>query len=87
MLIADKIRIEYLQDFGVSSTWDFQFIECICKQETLTNKQILKLREIYEKIRCGAYTTLYYTPSRYYHEVFEENSFNYSYDEIHDFDR
>lgn len=53
MLIADRIRINYLLEFGTTSDWEDEFISNISQSSNLSTNQQLKLVDIYDRVRYG----------------------------------
>lgn len=56
MLIADKIKIKWLlhkdQNWELTD-WELEFLKTIRNKKSITEKQRIKLDEIYQKIRHG----------------------------------
>lgn len=79
--LADQIRLNWVSEYPVLSEWEFQFIQSFKHQvcnKMPTDKQLAKFREIYTTRRKYDY---------YEKENHEEKEYDYTYDEVHDFDK
>lgn len=95
MKIIYKIKLKYLYycKFKSLTNWEKEFVTNLYKSKELTLRQIVKINEIFDKIRHGNDVKFYdknhqienYKPFK--DNNFDPEDFDYSYDEVHDFDR